>query len=296
MNLIHLRYFVELAHSGSYARTAQKLNTTQPNITYAVTQIETELGIALFVKNGRSNQLTAYGRQFLSYAEGTLRTLDSGINAIHKSIYEHTVIRLGFLRFLGMEYIPNLVMEFQKAHPEYKVEFEFETGSTASLFDGLSANRLDLVFCAPSRPLHGYHAVVSRQKFYVITPLEHPLCRKEKVRLEDTLEYPYVYYAKGSGMRHVTDRYFKEISAVPDIRYEILEEHVVTGFVAAGFGIAIVPEMLILDSMPVKRIEIENIHMGRDIHMVLTDSQDVSPVLREFYRFAVSHPDKSREY
>ncbi len=293
MNLTHLRYFVELAHAGNYVVAAERLHTTQPNISYAVNQLERELGVVLMVKNGRSNHLTSYGKQFLNYAEGTLRTLDSGVNAIHRSVQEHTVIRLGFLRYLGSHYIPHLVADYQKEHPDYKIEFEFETGSTASLFESMETNRTDIVFCAPSKTVYGKKSIISNQRFSLIVPPGHPLCKKERVTLADTMEYEYIYYLNGSGIRHILDPFFKKAELKPNIKYEVLEERVVAGFVSAGLGIGIVPHSTLSSRVDVVELNLADGPIGRDIYMVMTDSEDVSPLLTDFFNFAKAHPDST---
>lgn len=293
MNLTHLRYFVELAHSRSYAVAAERMLTTQPNISYAVTQLENELGVTLVIKTGRTNQLTAYGKQFLKYAEGTLKTLDSGVNAIHRSVQDHTVIRLGFLRYLGSEYLPQLVVGFQKEFSDYNIEFEFETSNSAGLHEAMAANRLDVICCAHINEKYKEHGVIYHQKFSLIVPPGHPLANEEKVTLKDTMKYPYIYYVKNNGIRNVIEPYIKAAGGMPEIKYELQEERVVAGFVSAGMGIAIVPHGTLSSRVNVVEIDLDDVNMGRDIHMILTDSQDVSPLLKELLKYAVAHPDKT---
>lgn len=78
MNLSYIRYFVELAHVQHYTNAARNLNITQPSLSHAISQLEEELGVMLFEKNGRNTELTAFGREFLACAERSLGTLDAG--------------------------------------------------------------------------------------------------------------------------------------------------------------------------------------------------------------------------
>ena len=72
MNLDHLRYFEVLAQLEHYGKAAEKLHISQPNLTYAVSQIEQELGAPLFEKAGRSIRLTRYGHEFLRVVKSSL--------------------------------------------------------------------------------------------------------------------------------------------------------------------------------------------------------------------------------
>ena len=85
MNLFYLRYFVTLAHVKHYTKAAEQLCITQPSLSHAIAQMEKELGVPLFEKNGRNTMLTPFGREFLSCAEHTLSTLDDGIASLQRS-------------------------------------------------------------------------------------------------------------------------------------------------------------------------------------------------------------------
>lgn len=76
MNIYNLRYFVTLARIRQYTKAAEELCITQPSLSHAISQMEKELGVKLFEKNGHKITLTQFGEEFLSYAEKTLDVLD----------------------------------------------------------------------------------------------------------------------------------------------------------------------------------------------------------------------------
>lgn len=82
MNIYNLRYFVTLARIRQYTKAAEELCITQPSLSHAISQMEKELGVKLFEKNGHKITLTQFGEEFLSYAEKTLDVLDDGIASI----------------------------------------------------------------------------------------------------------------------------------------------------------------------------------------------------------------------
>ena len=85
MNLYHLRYFIKLVHTRHYTKAAAKLGITQPSLSHAISQLESELGVPLFERNGRNTTLTCFGEEFLSYAENSLNILDNGVNSLKHS-------------------------------------------------------------------------------------------------------------------------------------------------------------------------------------------------------------------
>ena len=78
MNLYQLRYFLELAEKRQYTKAARQLNITQPSLSYAISQLENELGVKLFEKDGRTISLTDCGRDLAGCASESLAILDKG--------------------------------------------------------------------------------------------------------------------------------------------------------------------------------------------------------------------------
>ncbi len=111
MNLFHLRYFVELAHIRHYTKAAEHLCIAQPSLSHAISQLEAELGVPLFERSGRNTTLTCFGEQFLDCAENALKTLDSGVEMLRQSAQGAGTIRLGFLRVLGVSWLPELLWQ-----------------------------------------------------------------------------------------------------------------------------------------------------------------------------------------
>ena len=72
MNLFHLRYFETLARTEHYSKAAEILSITQPSLSYAISTLESELGIQLFEKRGRNIVLTKYGKAFSVHSEQTM--------------------------------------------------------------------------------------------------------------------------------------------------------------------------------------------------------------------------------
>ena len=171
MNLFYLRYFVTLAHVKHYTKAAEQLCITQPSLSHAIAQMEKELGVPLFEKNGRNTMLTPFGREFLSCAEHTLSTLDDGIASLQRSARGSGLIRLGFVRPLGIEFVPHLAADFLRAYPENDIRFTFHTGITQHLLDDLAQRKVDLLFCSKPQDDLKFTAVpVQKQELVVIVP------------------------------------------------------------------------------------------------------------------------------
>ena len=288
MNLSHLRYFVELAHTRHYTRAAEHLFITQPSLSHPIGQLESELGVPLFERSGRNTTLTRLGEEFLVCAERTLSTLDSGVESLRRSAQGEGLIRLGLVRPLGVDFIPDLAARFLAENPGKEIHFTFGTGVTQQLLDGLLARRYDLVFSSmPPAELGLSARPVVRQDLVLVVPPDHPLAGRKSIDLEETLSYPYVSFSRGSGMRDTVDALFGQLQARPRISCETEEMEVVAGLAARGFGIAVVPRMDLLDQLPLKVISIARPAWERSIYMVSDERIYLSPVVRNFQRFVL---------
>lgn len=286
MNLSHLRYFAELAHTQHYTRAAERLYITQPSLSHAIGQLEEELGVALFERTGRNTVLTRCGEQFLQSVERSLAILDEGVDAMRRAARGEGLVRLGFLRILGVDMIPELAAGFLAANPGKDIRFTFETGGTQALLEGLTAGRLDLVFSSRPDPALGLTAqVVGRQDLVLIVPEGHPLSGRDAVDLRDTLEFPYVGFSPRSGLRQVVDSLFEAIGKRPRFSCEVEEDQVVAGLVARGFGIAVVPSMDILSHLRVKALPIEAPAWERNFYMISNSRLYSPPVIDHFRAF-----------
>ena len=251
--------------------------------------MEKELGVPLFEKSGRNTLLTPFGREFLACAEHTLSTLDDGIASLQRSARGSGLIRLGFVRPLGIRFVPRLAAEFLQAYPENDIHFTFHTGITRQLLDDLQQQKVDLLFCSkPQDDLKLTAVPVQKQELVVIVPQNHPLAVNTGVRLADTASYPHIYFTQTSGIRSVIDDMFLRENAVPNIVTETEEDEVIAGLVAEGFGIAVVPYMDLLQKLPVKILSITSPSYERNFYLVHDDSVYMPPAVENFYRFVVN--------
>ncbi len=296
MNLDHLRYFVKLAEVRHYTRAAEQLCISQPSLSHAINQLESELGVPLFERSGRNTTLTRFGEEFLECAQRSLDTLDVGIGSLQRSARGEGLVRLGFLRTLGVDYIPKLAADFLAADPECGIRFSFHSGLSGELIDGLLQRKFDLVFCSEPDPSLGLSAVpVMSQELVMIVPKSHPLAGLESVDLADTLEYPAVFFAEGSGLRRVVDRMYDKIGGRPDSFIETEEDEVIAGLVASGFGTAVVPYMDMLQKLDISVLKISSPPYRRDFFMVQDDSIFLPPAAQRFRSFVLGRAWKNED-
>lgn len=293
MNLYHLRYFVTMAHLQHYTKAAEELLITQPSLSNAISSLEAELGVTLFEKEGRNVVLTKCGKIFLEEVEKSLEILDLGVSRLKMIGRGEGKIEIAFLSTLGTNLVPGIVQNFLHMNQDKSIEFNFNTGVTLDIIEGLKSNKYDIAFCSKVEKEPSIEFIpIAQQELVLIVPKNHELSTREKIDLKDTVEYPQIIFGKRSGLRQVVDGLFEKIGEKPKILYEVEEDQVIAGLVSKEFGIAVVPNMPILKFMDVKVIKIESPSWERNFYLATMKNKYHAPVIQEFKSFVMKNAKK----
>lgn len=287
MNLHQLYYFVTLAETEHYTKTAEMLSITQPTLSYAISQLEEELGTRLFEKRGRNVALTKYGRLFLEYATESLQLLQTGAKKIKSMNSEDGgIIELAYIYTLGIEFVPRLVRDFLDKNPDLDVQFRFTVGNTQEIIGGLKEEKYDLAFCSrKEKEPQVQFLPIAEEKLVAVVSKDHPLAAKEEIALEETAPYPQIFFTQSSGLRPTIEMLFEKANVTPKIAYEIEEDSAMAGLAARNFGVAVMPDIPVLKYLNVKKLNIVSPLIERYIYMAKIKERYHAPVVEKFIAF-----------
>ena len=214
MNLNQLYYFKIVAQVEHFRYAADLLNISQPSLSYAISSLENELGVHLFEKQGRNVSLTKYGKLFLDYVTTALDTLDEGKKHLQSFASSHSGhIDIAYIAPLSYRYVPEVVREFlnQPSYKQHHITFTFKQALTPSIIEGIKSGKYDVGFCSytENEPLIHFEPIFE-QELVAIVPLSHELAHLEHIELRQLEPYPFVTYAKESGLGRLTRKLFKE--------------------------------------------------------------------------------------
>src|SRR5581483_3824268 len=142
MDLADLHIFRAVVQAGGITRAAEKLNRVQSNITTRVQQLEQELGVELFLRNGKKLHISPAGAILLDYAERLIALADEAKEAVHDT-NPRGLLRLGSMESTAAVRLPEPLVEFNRRYPEVKLELR--TGDTLHLPAAILAGELDAV-------------------------------------------------------------------------------------------------------------------------------------------------------
>lgn len=293
MNLRQLEFFVTLAQTEHMTQAAKDSNTSQPNISHSMTMLEQEIGVTLFEKKGRNIQLTRHGRIFYEYVAPALAEIEKGQRKLQEMVDPDSgEIQFGFIFTMGANLAPKLTQSFHQAgHP--KINFEFQQGNSNQIIQMLLEDRIDIGVCSKvSNHPELIYQILTQEEMVVVVPENHPLADHNSVSLAQTIDYPYVYYSKQSGLRPYLDQQINNLDLDLKIVCELEEDHSILGFVGQDYGIAIMPNIPSIGSFPVKKLKITDTLEDRNIYLAVKKNNLEIPVLKKFYDFCLKNTNK----
>ncbi len=250
LNVGRLRVLVEVARRGSFSAAAEALSYTQSAVSQQVATLEAETGMTLLERHARGVRVTPAGHALLEHGEGILARLE----AAEAELSAIAGLRAGRLRMAsfptaGATLMPLAIATFRAAYPE--VELTLAEGEPEEIVPRLRAGEFDLAllfeFDEPE-DLEGLERVeLLADPMYLALPAAHPLARKSGLRLADLRGEAWIQTSRESPCaRHVV-RCCHAAGFEPNVSFESDDYQTVQGLVAAGVGVALIPELAFMD-------------------------------------------------
>ena len=203
MNILHIKYAVEVAKAGSLNKAAEKLLTAAPNVSRAIKDLEADIGITIFERTAKGMELTPDGEEFINYAKGILNQIEE-VEAFYKSgSAKKQKFSISVPRAC---YISEAFAQFSKSLTKDSAEiFYKETNSQRTIRNILEngyklgiiryAENYDRYFKAMLEEKGLCYELVTEFSYSLIMSAENPLAKKETVTFDDLTDYIEIAHA-----------------------------------------------------------------------------------------------------
>ena len=243
MDLTQLEMFNAVAEAGSITQAAAKVHRVPSNLTTRLRQLETELGVDLFIRENQRLRLSPAGHNFLRYSQQILALVDEARSVVAGD-EPQGLFSLGSLESTAAVRIPATLAEFNRRYP--KIQFSLSTGPSGTMLEGVLEGKLNAAFIdGPINHTAIDGIPVYREELMIVTPQGHaPVIRASQVNGSNI----YAFRANCSYRRHF-ESWFHADGAAPGTIHEMESYHGMLACVVAGAGIALIPRSM-LESMP----------------------------------------------
>ncbi|MCR3757575.1 LysR family transcriptional regulator [Clostridium felsineum] len=290
MNLQHLEYLKKIEETGNFTKAAEECSVTQPALSKAISKLEEELNAPLFKRNGRSIELTDFGKVFLKHSNIALIELNKGINEVRKMLLPNkSIISIASTHCIGSYFIPYLIGDFLNNNKD--IRFEFSHESTNKILDDLKYGKISLGFYDDSSYVNKYREIhseiISKEEYVLIVPKNHRLAKETEVSLKNLKNESFI--VQNDSNKDSLISYSEFMKHTTEISLEHNEVSMIGGLVATGAGIAIIPKVPLINTIAVSVIKIKEEPIYKTIYIGWLKDSYMSPTTKKFIEHIIKN-------
>lgn len=248
MNIRQLRYISAVARHGlNVSATAESLYTSQPGVSKQIRQLEDELGVQIFERNGRQlTRITPAGKAIIELADRALIEVDT----IKEAALEFSDPTLGNLAIAASHTqaryaLPPVIKRFVSRYP--RVSIQLHQGTPVQIAELTMEGKVDLAIATEA--MEHFEDLVMfpcyRWNRAVVVPKGHPLCDVKPLTLKALAEHPIATYVFGFTGRSKLDVAFNKIGVKPNVIFTATDADIIKTYVRAGIGVGIIARMAV---------------------------------------------------
>lgn len=289
MMLRDLDWLVTVADLEHVTDAAAVLGVPQPTLSRAVARVEAELGVRVFERVPDGVRVTPAGALAVSAA----RELGARYTQLTDDLAtmldpDSGVVRLAFLDSMAGLLVPRLLRDFHRVAPRVRLVLRQEP--SLEITTDLASGAADLAISTRHDGL-GWAPLLEEREVLVV-PAGHRLSGRKRVAISELADEEMVAVPPGFGYRQLVDDLLLSAGVSPAISFESQDLATIEGLVAAGLGVAIVPEHFAGASGTVG-IALAGAAVRRSIGLVWRTDRPLSPAAERFRDFVVTPAGRS---
>ena len=241
MQLRDLEWLVALADHEHVTDTAAVVGVSQPTLSRALSRLEEELGARLFERVPAGLRVTPDGELAVAAArEITARHARLVAGLASRRDPDAGVVRLAFLDSMATSLVPRLLREFHARAPRVRVVLRQEPAH--EILDDLATGAAELAITSARPPAQHAWLPLQEERLVLVVPPGHRLRGRRRVALRDLAGEQLVTTPEGYGYRSLVGGLLAEAGVTLEVSFESADLATIEGLVAAGLGVALVPE------------------------------------------------------
>lgn len=297
MELKQLRYFIEVAEREHFSEAAANLHVAQSAISRQISNLESELEVELFEREGRNVKLLPIGKVLLEHAKEVMTILDRAKKQINEfTDPERGSIRIGFPTSLAISLLPQLIQSFSQSYPS--IQFQLRQGSYNFLVDAIKKRELDIAFLGPvitdNPTIRG--DILFWESMYVLVPQDHKFSGRQYLELKELKDEEFILFPKGYMLEKIVSDACLQEGFEPNVSTKGDDLNAIKGMVSAGIGITILPASAITDLKDVylKKIPVYTDHLKRSVGIITPKNRELGPSEKAFYEFVLDYFNQNK--
>jgi DNA-binding transcriptional LysR family regulator len=276
VELFQLKYFVNIAETLSFSRSAELLHVSQPALSHQMQQLERELGTRLFDRERRKIDLTPSGEVFLPLAQAVLFRADEAVRVLKEHMgVEAGNVRVGCNPSVATYLAPKLLASFRAGFP--RVTVEVVEGGDAELTRMVLDGTINFaVVTASTSPTTLSITFLTAEELLVVVSPMHRLASRRSVALPELAAEAFLFPTESFNVTGQVMEACRSAGFEPQVPYRTGSVESVKNFVRESLGISVLPAMCLgeLHGGGLASLKVEG-GMSRDLNLI--QAKDRSP-------------------
>lgn len=248
MTLWQLRTLLAVIETGSFSAAALELDSAQSAVSYAVAELERDLGVRLLERGRFGARPTAVGARVAAHARAML-SLSEAVR--QEAALEHGAVqgrvRVATFRSMASQVLPKVMARLRRSHPGLEVGVMEADGDAPELERLLLNGYAEVAFLQAPYPEAALVWDLLQDPYVALLPQGHPLAGRAVGRA-DLLKQPLILYDNDDRCGLVVQRYLRDAGRTPRATtHNIREDSTIFSLVAQGLGVSVVPELAFRD-------------------------------------------------
>jgi LysR family transcriptional activator of glutamate synthase operon len=290
VELRQIQYFIEVAKREHVTEAAIHLHIAQSAVSRQIFNLESELGVDLFIREGRNVKLTPIGRVFLQHVEEAVTILDNARREVKEYLDPgHGTIRIGFPSSLATYTMPTAISAFRDRYPE--VKFQLKQGAYYDLIDRVAKGEIDMALLGPvpmkEKKVKG--SILFSENLVALLPVNHRLANASSLKLSQLREDGFIMFPGGYILREILLEACQQQGFQPTVAFEGEDIDAIRGLVSAGLGVTVIPEITLIDGLPRATVKVPIIepNVTRTVGIIIPRERQLLPTQNLFYHFLI---------
>lgn len=246
MKLQQLRYIWEVSKNNlNVSATAEHIYTSQPGISKQIRILEDELGVPVFIRNGKHlTDMTPAGKKIIAIA-GEMLMQAENIKNIAKEFRDESkgTLSIATTHTQARYALPAVIKSFMQDMPD--VSLDIQQGTPIQISEMVSQGKVDLAIATEAIELFDNLVMLPCYSWdrCILVPKGHDLTKLKRITLSDVAARPLITYVFGFTGRSKLDDAFKAANLTPNVALTAVDADVIKTYVRLGLGVGIVARM-----------------------------------------------------
>ncbi len=289
MELLQLRYLLEVAKTEHMTKAAQNLNVSQPVLSRSITKLEEELGVPLFDRVGRGIKLNDCGKLFRKNISTVIKLLDYSIQEV-QNFEKDGVYEIAICVAAIAELSTHLICDFAEKHPNivfyliqnethknWNKDGEYDLLITSSWVEDESVNSITLF----------------SEEIALGVSVNNPLSQYDSISLKQVENENFIDRLPDNNFRHLTDSFCRKVGIKRNISIECDSPQMLLSLIESGMGVGFVGCKAVSNE-GIKLLHITDLNCERFIELQWRENYYKNKGVLEFIAYAQKYFENYR--